>query len=132
MKLYIPFQSFGAEYTGDAMRAFIRHLENQLVNVAVRYETRPRTVVSDTDLTWKDLLLMADSTSGNVIVTVPEISDDMVKMNKQWIVKKMVAANTVTITMTGSDTIDGAASKAITTQYQSVAFQAIAGGVAII
>lgn len=77
-----------------------------------------RTITTDTTLTSSDYLVLVDATAGNVIVTLPA-SDT--KEGYQIIVKKIdVSVNTVTIEPDGSETIDGAANKVLTTQFEVV------------
>lgn len=76
-----------------------------------------RTTTASTTLTEADDLLLCDSTGGNITVTVPAAAGNR---GKVFMVKKLVAANTVTIDP--ADNIDGAASLAFTTQWQSYTF----------
>jgi hypothetical protein len=68
------------------------------------------------DMSLNDAVLICDTTSGNITIN---LKPAMEWEQKRIIVKKIVAGNTVTITPDGSETIDGAASLAITTQYQA-------------
>lgn len=64
------------------------------------------------------LVYPIDATSGNLVITLPPAQD---YDHKKYIVKKTdSSANTVTITAAGSDLIDGAATKVLTTRYESV------------
>ena len=58
---------------------------------------------------------IADSTSGNVNVTLPPATTNK---GERFTFKKIVAANSVVIS--SADNIDGAASKTLTTQYDTV------------
>jgi hypothetical protein len=60
-------------------------------------------------------VIFANATSGNIAVTLPPASSHPFKM---YSVKKTdSSANTVTITPSGSDTIDGQSSIVLTAQY---------------
>jgi len=59
--------------------------------------------------------LLVDTTTGSVVVTLPAAD---VMRGRVLVVKKLVAANTVTLDGNGSETIDGATTLAWTTQYQ--------------
>lgn len=56
-------------------------------------------------------VINVDTTSGNVTMTLPEISAVDLPLNIA--IRKSVAANTVTINRTGTDTINGASSKSL-------------------
>lgn len=58
-------------------------------------------------------LISIDTTSGSVSCTLPQISSVVLPYNVGF--KKTLAANTVTITRSGTDTIDGATSKTLET-----------------
>lgn len=61
-------------------------------------------------------LVLVNTTSGSVTVTLPPAANCKGRIYQ---FKKTVAANTVTLDPDGSETIDGAATLAWTTQYQS-------------
>ena len=68
-------------------------------------------------LTRLDSVLLVDATAGAVTVTVPAAAD---YTDRQWIVKKIDAsANTVTLDATGANTIDGAGTLALASQWDS-------------
>ena len=77
-----------------------------------KISTTQRTVTADDTATGADSLLLIDTTAGNIAETLPPA------VNKQQIliIKKTVAGNTITLTpdSTLPDTIEGAASLAIT------------------
>jgi hypothetical protein len=60
--------------------------------------------------------VLVDTTSGSVTLTLPAAGT---VTGARLEVKKMVAANTLTLDGNASETIDGAATLAWTTQYQS-------------
>jgi hypothetical protein len=65
-----------------------------------------------------DTVIIADGTSNNVAVTLPTAST--VTGYRFYVKRKDNTANTVSINRSGSDTIDGATSQALTAQYTSV------------
>lgn len=69
----------------------------------------------DADSTY--LLYPVDTTSGSVIASLPPAAGTK---GKAYVFKKIVAANTLTVTAYGSDTIDGAATFALTAQWGAV------------
>lgn len=82
-------------------------------------ETRTRLVSAATTVTAGDDILLVDTTGGSVTVTLPVAST---VPGKRVQVKKMIAANTVTVSRSGSDTIDGATTSAFTTQYTCMVY----------
>ncbi len=63
--------------------------------------------------------IMVDATAGNKVVNLPAISG--LSGNREYAVKKVDASgNTVTVTANGSDTIDGAATVVLSSQYDYV------------
>jgi hypothetical protein len=70
--------------------------------------------------TISDSTILVDSSSGNVTITLPVSS---IPIGKIYVIKKMVAANTVTVDPQGTSTIDGASSLSITTQYTATQLQ---------
>jgi hypothetical protein len=74
-------------------------------------------------LTTNDNVIAADTTSGNVTLTLP-----IARNGKEFIIVKIIAANTLTILPSGTDTINGAASLAITIRWTSIWLKAVSGG----
>lgn len=69
----------------------------------------------DQDSTY--LLYPVDTTSGSVVATLPPANGTK---GKAYVFKKVVAANTLTVTAYTGDTIDGAATFALTSQWGAV------------
>lgn len=89
-------------------------LQNTLGTTPVRQAVR--TLAADGVLTGADGVVLVNTTAGNVTVTLPEAS---INRGRRLTVKKTIAANTLTLDTIGSETIDGAATLAWTTRYQS-------------
>lgn len=83
-------------------------------------------------VTAADSLLLCNTTSTNITLTLPEVSTSMVSDKFEVIVKKTAAANTLTVATTGSDLLDGSATASITTIYTALHLRAITGGWAVI
>ena len=81
-----------------------------------------RLVAADTTATAADDLIMMDTTAASRTVTLPLAAQHP---NMRVEVKKMVAANTLTVQRSGSDTIDGVSSKAWTTKDQVYGFGSV-------
>lgn len=72
-----------------------------------------RAVTASTNVLPSDYIIVANATAGNITVTLP-----LVEQGRHILVKKMDASvNTVTIDGSGAQTIDGAATQVISTQY---------------
>jgi hypothetical protein len=74
------------------------------------------TKTANYTLLVSDYYIRGDSTSANITLTLPTAVGST---GKQFIIKKINAANTVTIATTASQTIDGATSIIISAQYAS-------------
>lgn len=87
--------------------------------VSITNAASPYTLVSEAGY------LRCDATSGNITVNLPA----SIGLGRLVTIKKIdSSANTVTITRAGSDTIDGANTEVLTTQYDSVQMiDAVAG-----
>lgn len=68
-------------------------------------------------LTKADQGVLADAASGAITITLPAAAS--CKYRQFWI-KKIDATNNVTVDGAGSETIDGATTKVLSTQYESV------------
>jgi len=76
-----------------------------------------------------DSILICDTTGGSITINLLPAQE---WEEKTLIVKKIIAANTVTVTPNGSETIDGAASSPITTQYIALKYAPQGGQVWIV
>ena len=81
-----------------------------------------RQVSAATTLTEGDDSLDVTTSGGSVTVTLPPAAS---VPGKQYHVKKLSAANTLTLDGNGAETIDGAATLAWTTQYQSYLVESV-------
>lgn len=74
------------------------------------------TKTSNYTLTSSNDVVLADTSGGNVTLTLPTA----VGVSKLFTLKKIASANTMTIATTSAQTIDGSSSIAITAQYESI------------
>lgn len=87
------------------------------LHVSGSFQTKVTVLTSDTTLDSTHNTVTMDASGGARVVTLPAASTSIV--GRMYRVKKMDSSgNSVTITCAGSDTLDGAATKALTTQYQ--------------
>lgn len=76
------------------------------------------TVSSNSTLLTSQYVILADATSGNVTLTLPDATQCI---NSHFAVKKIdSSANTIMIVTTSGQTIDGSATRTITTQYEAL------------
>lgn len=80
-----------------------------------RVAWRDRVVTASETVRPSDDFLLVDTTTGSVTLTLPLAAS----VRGQWLViKKLVAANTLTVQGSGADLVDGVASVAWTSQYE--------------
>jgi hypothetical protein len=89
--------------------------------IDLRYLSRdlPRTTkTANYTITKFDYIILVNATSGNIVISLPSaIGID----GRPYIIKKVDGtANTVTITTQGAETIDGASTYVLDTQYEAV------------
>lgn len=97
----------------------LQDLENILGRFPVFYAVR--SVTASTTVVDSDYLILADATGGAITVTLPAVS---LNAGRRFNIKKTDASgNAVTIDGASSETIDGATTVAISTQYASYTVQ---------
>lgn len=111
--------------TPDLDHIFFTESDTGLVFVAVAGEWRlingstgtARTITSTDTAAATDYVILADATSGAITVN---LLTAVGRNGKVYAVKKIDAsANAVTVDTAGTETIDGAATKVLSTQYAS-------------
>jgi hypothetical protein len=127
-RLNQQFPRFSDKYEGALMRAFMRQLENALSLVQTFTGAAYKEISADYTVLAVDSLLYVDTTGGNVIITLPLVSQNNVNDRFEIIIKKKVAANTITINKTGTDTVDGGSSLTLTSVSTFHRLRAINGG----
>ena len=85
---------------------------------------RIKSVTNNYTALWGDTVLLVNASGGNITITLPDSAEVAVaknEMGKLFYIKKVDAsANTVTIDPYSTQTIDGAGTYVINTQYDSV------------
>jgi hypothetical protein len=79
-----------------------------------------QTVTANTTATKNDRLFLVDTTAGGIVITLPNPTG---LSGKQFAVKKLTAAHTVTVDTTGTAKIDGADTHTINSQWGSHIFE---------
>lgn len=85
---------------------------------------RVKSITGNYTALWSDTVLLVNATGGNITVTLPDsgtVASPKDEMGKIFHVKKVDAsANTVTVDGFSTQTIDGATTNVISTQYDSI------------
>jgi len=85
---------------------------------------RVKSITGNFTASWSDTVLLVNATAGNITITLPDsgfVASPKDEMGKLFYIKKVDASvNTVTIDGYSAQTIDGAATYVINTQYDSV------------
>ena len=88
----------------------------EVLDQSARYDVQTISATATLGLTYPATLVLGDTTAGNVTVTLPAART---VPGFRVEVKKLTAANTLTLAASGSETVDGSATLAWTTRYQS-------------
>jgi len=85
------------------------------------------TVTTSSTLDPDDDVVLVDTTLGNITITLPLITDTMIYTKREHQIVKTVAANTITVSPSGADTINGSASASLVTQWTAIRYRATTG-----
>lgn len=125
--LGLRLPNFGDIYNQRQMRDLVRQLEQAFARVDVDAHYGAYTTTANATLDKMDEVVLVDTSGGDVTITLPEISDDMVRDRREYETVKTTAAGTLTVAPTGSDTIMGAADAVVTVQWTALRFRATTG-----
>lgn len=90
------------------------------VNWLLNRRTASRAVTGSGAIAVDDYMLLVDASGGAVVLTLPPVSK---APDAAFLIKKTDAtANTVTVDGNGAETIDGAATKVISSQWEAYQF----------
>lgn len=109
-------KSIGA-YVNSELFPLINEVRNRLNDSIIALNMTPTEVAEDYSLLREDVVVLVDATAGAVTLTLPDIASTLGEA--KYIMKVDSSANAVTITADTSDTIEGAASISISTQWDS-------------
>jgi len=123
-KLVIRLPSLADAYDARQHREMVRNLENSLARVSVDDTLGAYAVTGNKTLDSLDDVVLVDTSAGGVTVTLPAISDEMVRNKREFEVVKTKAANVLTIVPTGADTILGEPDAVVTVQWTALRFRA--------
>lgn len=125
-RLVVRFPNFGDVFDGSRMRAFIQHLEQLFARVRVDQTVGAYTATADLTIGATDDVVLVDTSAATVTVTLPEISDTMVRDKFEVEIVKVAAANALIVAPTGADTILGEPDARVSTQWTALRFRATA------
>ena len=131
-KLAIRLPDFGQEYDGRQQRAMVQQLEAQLARIRVDGTLPAYSTTGDFTVSATDDVVMVDTSGGNITVTLPEISDSMVREKFEVEIVKTEAANRITIDPSGTDTIVGETDAIVYTQWTALRMRATTGNWVIV
>jgi len=106
-KLATRLPDFADVFDGTKMRALVQHLEQVLARVTLDTTSGAYTRTADFTVDHEDGVVLVDTTAGSVTVTLPIISDWMIRSKYEVTLVKSVAANNMVVAASGTDTIIG-------------------------
>lgn len=101
----------------ELSRAVQKALDEVYRFLEVDLDNYVKTVTAAYTLTFEDFAIHADATGGAFTVTLLPAAD---ARGRDYTIKKIDATANVTVAADGSETIDGAASVTLSTQWQAV------------
>lgn len=131
-KLAIRLPDPADEYDVGRARATVQVLEQALARVDIDVTIGAYTATGNFTLAARDDVVLVDTSGGNITVTLPGISDEMVKLKQEFELVKVAAANTLTIAPTGADTTLGEPNTVVTVQWTALRFRATPGNWVIV
>lgn len=126
-RLNLRLPDLGDQYAPRKQRAMVQSLEQQLSRVTVDDSNGAYSTTGNFTAGTQDGVVLVDTSGSSVTVTLPEISDDMVRDKYEVELVKISAANTLRVLPTGTDTILGEADAVITVQWTAIRFRAATG-----
>lgn len=104
-------------YVNSELFPLVNEVRNRLNDSIIALNMTPVTVTADYALAREDVVILVDATAGAVTLTLPDIATALGEA--KYIMKTDSSANAVTVAADSSDTIEGAASISISTQWDS-------------
>ena len=106
------------DYNRQSNNKALGLIEAQVNRAADGYLFPITGVTSSYTVSYNDAFIPVDATAGNVTITLLPARE--MEQKRLTIKKTDASANTVTIDASGTETIDGALTRVITTQYVSI------------
>ena len=114
-----------AEYNRQSYNNVLQAVEQQINRAADGYLSNVVAINANYTTNYSDTVILADATAGNITVTLKPANE--MTQKRIVILKTDASANTVTIDADGSETINGALTNVLSTQYAKVELTAYNG-----
>lgn len=114
-----------AEYNRQSYNNVLQAVEQQINRAADGYLSNVVSINANYATNYSDTVILADATAGNITVTLKPANE--MTQKRIVILKTDASANTVTIDANGSETINGALTNVLSTQYAKVELTAYNG-----
>lgn len=114
-----------ANYDRQAYNAVLSAVEQQINSVADGYIFAPVAITASYTVNYNDSIILANATGGAITVTLPAANE--MTQKRIVVIKTDASANNVTLDGNGTETINGSATYALTTQYAKVEITAYNG-----
>lgn len=114
-----------AEYNRQSYNNVLQALEQRINRAADGYLSNVVAINANYATNYSDTVILADATAGNITVTLKPANE--MTQKRIVILKTDASANTVTIDADGSETINGALTNVLSTQYAKVELTAYNG-----
>ena len=126
-RLNTRLPDFKDQYDGRQQRALVQQLETQLARIKVDTTSPAFTVTGDHAVGINDDVVLIDTTAASRTVTLPQISDSMVREKFEVEIVKPEAANRIDVVPTGSDTILGEPDAKVYARWTALRLRATTG-----
>ena len=114
-----------AEYNRQSYNNVLQAVEQQINRAADGYLFPVMAITASYTINYNDGVILADATSGNITITLLPALE--MTQKRIVIMKTDASANTVTVDANASETINGALTNVLSTQYAKVELTAYNG-----
>lgn len=114
-----------AEYNRQSYNNVLQAVEQQINRAADGYLFPVMAITASYTINYNDGVILADATSGNITITLLPALE--MTQKRIVIMKTDASANTVTVDANASETINGALTNVLSTQYEKVEITAYNG-----
>lgn len=114
-----------AEYNRQSYNNVLQAVEQQINRAADGYLFPVMAITASYTINYNDGVILADATSGNITITLLPALE--MTQKRIVIMKTDASANTVTVDGNASETINGALTNVLSTQYAKVELTAYNG-----
>ncbi len=128
----VRLPDFGVEYDGAKLRKLVRSVEDTFSRIPLDSTVGAYAVTGNTTLDERDELVLVDTSGGAVTVTLPAISDAMVRAKREYEIVSTDSTNDITVVPTSTDTVVGDTSVLIEVQWTALRFRATSGNWVIV